>query len=183
MTVADTRRPTVVPGGPIRPQAGHLRGAAAIVGAAITAAVVASVALVVIGQVQWPAFNSSNVTGALTTLGQTVAVVLLLVAAVLSRAGRGGRGAPLLGWIGIAGFATVTLAMPLGATKLYLFGISVDQQFRTEYLTRLTDTHGLADMTYWGLAPTTPPGGSGWAVATPTPSGSRRGRPTSPGRS
>ena len=158
MTVADTRRPTVVPGGPIRPQAGHLRGAAAIVGAAITAAVVASVALVVIGQVQWPAFNSSNVTGALTSLGQTVAVVLLLIAAVLSRAGRGGRGAPLLGWIGIAGFATVTLAMPLGATKLYLFGISVDQQFRTEYLTRLTDTHGLADMTYWGLAPYYPAG-------------------------
>ncbi len=29
--------------------------------------------------------------------------------------------------------------MPLGATKLYLFGISVDQQFRTEYLTRLAD--------------------------------------------
>ena len=158
MTVADTRRPTAVPGGPIRPHAGHVRGAAALVGAAITAAVVASVALVVIGQVQWPAFNSSNVTGALTTLGQTVAVVLLLVAALLSRAGRGGRGVPLLGWIGIAGFATVTLAMPLGATKLYLFGISVDQQFRTEYLTRLTDTHGLADMTYWGLAPYYPAG-------------------------
>ncbi len=35
--------------------------------------------------------------------------------------------------------------MPLGATKLYLFGISVDQQFHSN-LTRLTDT-ALRDMT------------------------------------
>ena len=35
----------------------------------------------------------------------------------------------------LAAFTVVTLGMPLGATKLYLFGISVDQQFRTEYLT------------------------------------------------
>ena len=40
----------------------------------------------------------------------------------------------------LAAFSVVTLGMPLGATKLYLFGISVDQQFRTEYLTRLTDS-------------------------------------------
>ena len=46
--------------------------------------------------------------------------------------------------------------MPLGATKLYLFGISVDQQFRTEYLTRLTDTAALHDMTYFGLPPYLP---------------------------
>ena len=48
--------------------------------------------------------------------------------------------------------------MPLGATKLYLFGISVDQQFRTEYLTRLTDTAALHDMTYFGLPPFYPAG-------------------------
>ncbi len=48
--------------------------------------------------------------------------------------------------------------MPLGATKLYLFGISVDQQFRTEYLTRLTDSAALHDMTYLGLPPFYPPG-------------------------
>jgi galactan 5-O-arabinofuranosyltransferase len=52
----------------------------------------------------------------------------------------------------------VTLAMPLGATKLYLFGISVDQQFRTEYLTRLTDTAAPHDMTYADLPPFYPPG-------------------------
>jgi len=48
--------------------------------------------------------------------------------------------------------------MPLGATKLYLFGISVDQQFRTEYLTRFADSPALRDMTYTGLPPFYPPG-------------------------
>jgi galactan 5-O-arabinofuranosyltransferase len=48
--------------------------------------------------------------------------------------------------------------MPLGATKLYLFGISVDQQFRTEYLTRLADSPALRDMTYAGMPPFYPPG-------------------------
>ena len=58
----------------------------------------------------------------------------------------------------VSAFTVVTLGMPLGATKLYLFGISVDQQFRTEYLTRLTDSPALRDMTYIGLPPFYPPG-------------------------
>ena len=58
----------------------------------------------------------------------------------------------------LSAFTVVTLGMPLGATKLYLFGISVDQQFRTEYLTRLTDSPALHDMTYIGLPPFYPPG-------------------------
>lgn len=58
----------------------------------------------------------------------------------------------------MSAFTVVTLGMPLGATKLYLFGISVDQQFRTEYLTRLADSPALRDMTYLGLPPYYPPG-------------------------
>ena len=58
----------------------------------------------------------------------------------------------------VSAFTVVTLGMPLGATKLYLFGISVDQQFRTEYLTRLADSPALHDMTYQGLPPFYPPG-------------------------
>jgi galactan 5-O-arabinofuranosyltransferase len=65
------------------------------------------------------------------------------------------RGATL---VFLSAFSVVTLAMPLGATKLYLHGISVDQAFRTEYLTRLTDTAGPHDMTYYGLPPFYPPG-------------------------
>ena len=66
--------------------------------------------------------------------------------------------ARLLALVFVSAFSVVTLAMPLGATKLYLFGISVDQQFRTEYLTRFTDSAALHDMTYVGLPPFYPPG-------------------------
>ncbi|SIS22112.1 galactan 5-O-arabinofuranosyltransferase [Williamsia sterculiae] len=129
-----------------------------LVAAAVVAGVVAVVALAAIARVQWPAFPSSNVTGALTTTGQVVAVAVLMVAILSYRARRFGRWVEPLTWLGIAGFTTVTLAMPLGASKLYLFGISVDQQFRTEYLTRLTDSPHLADMTYLGLPPYYPAG-------------------------
>ena len=66
--------------------------------------------------------------------------------------------ARLLALVFVSAFSVVTLGMPLGATKLYLFGISVDQQFRTEYLTRLTDSSSLHDMTYAGLPAFYPPG-------------------------
>ncbi|WP_409437878.1 galactan 5-O-arabinofuranosyltransferase [Mycobacterium sp. SMC-14] len=125
--------------------------------AAALAVVVAVVALMAIARVQWPAYPSSNQLHALTTVGQVCCLAGLAAAAVLWR-----RGRQALGWLAAvvftSAFSVVTLAMPLGATKLYLFGISVDQQFRTEYLTRLTDSPALADMTYLGLPPFYPPG-------------------------
>lgn len=125
--------------------------------AAALAVVVAVVALVAIARVQWPAYPSSNQLHALTTVGQVCCLAGLAAAGWLWR-----RGRRAVGWIAavvfVSAFSVVTLAMPLGATKLYLFGISVDQQFRTEYLTRLTDSPALADMTYLGLPPFYPPG-------------------------
>ncbi|WP_307851869.1 galactan 5-O-arabinofuranosyltransferase [Williamsia sp. CHRR-6] len=157
----------------MRTAAHLLRAIGSVAAAGVVAGVVASVGLYAIAQVQWPAFNSSNVNAALTTLGQTVAIVMLTAAALAARAGRWRHWTGPLSWVGISGFATVTLAMPLGATKLYLFGISVDQQFRTEYLTRFTDTSALADMTYKGLAPYYPAGwfwlGGRYAVLTGQP--------------
>lgn len=121
------------------------------------AVVVAVVALVAIGRVQWPAYPSSNQLHALTTVGQVGCLAGLAAAGLAWR-----RGRRALAWLAAvtftSAFSVVTLAMPLGATKLYLFGISVDQQFRTEYLTRLTDSPALADMTYLGLPPYYPPG-------------------------
>ena len=121
------------------------------------AAVVSIVSLRAIGRVQWPAFPSSNQLHALTTVGQFVCLAALVVAGWLWRRGRRwlaeGTAAVFL-----TAFVVTTLGMPLGATKLYLFGISVDQQFRTEYLTRLTDSAALRDMTYAGLPPFYPPG-------------------------
>ncbi|MET0318129.1 MAG: arabinofuranosyltransferase, partial [Rhodococcus fascians] len=126
--------------------------------AALVAAVVAAVGLFAFSLVEWPAFNSSNVTRALTTLGQVLCVALLATAIVLYRGGTLAWLAKVLTWGGLSGFVTVTLGMPLAATKLYLFGISVDQEFRTEYLTRLTDSPALRDMTYPDIPPFYPAG-------------------------
>ncbi|HVQ49129.1 MAG TPA: galactan 5-O-arabinofuranosyltransferase [Mycobacterium sp.] len=139
-----------------------MRGALAVIGqmavAVVVAVVVAVISLAAISRVQWPAYNSSNQLHALTTVGQFGCLAGLLASGLIWRRGRRllSRALALLF---LSAFSVVTLAMPLGATKLYLFGISVDQQFRTEYLTRLTDTAGPHDMTYFGLPPFYP---SGW---------------------
>jgi galactan 5-O-arabinofuranosyltransferase len=140
--------------------------------AVVVAVVIAVISLVAISRVQWPAYNSSNQLHALTTVGQFGCLAVVLVSGLAWRRGWRAlaRGAAL---VSLSAFAVVTLAMPLGATKLYLFGISVDQQFRTEYLTRLTDTAGPHDMTYYGLPPFYPPGwfwiGGRLATLTGTP--------------
>ncbi|MGW5386966.1 galactan 5-O-arabinofuranosyltransferase [Nocardia sp. NPDC003963] len=126
--------------------------------AAVVAVVVVAVGLVAFSLVQWPAFNSSNVLRALTTVGQVGAAALIAGSIALLRLRRSRWLAKLLSWTGISAFVTVTLGMPLAATKLYLFGISVDQEFRTEYLTRLTDSAALRDMTYADLPPFYPAG-------------------------
>lgn len=138
-----------------------MRNALAIVGqlalAAVLAVVVSVVALTAISRVQWPAYPSSNQLHALTTVGQTACLAALLGVGFLWRRGHQWL-ARIAAPVFLSAFAVVTLGMPLGATKLYLFGISVDQQFRTEYLTRLTDSPQLHDMTYFGLPPFYPPG-------------------------
>ncbi|MEX0581649.1 MAG: galactan 5-O-arabinofuranosyltransferase [Mycobacterium sp.] len=140
--------------------------------ATVVAVVVSVVALVAISRVEWPAFPSSNQLHALTTVGQVSCLIGLAGAGVLWRNGRQWL-ARIGAVVALAAFTVVTLGMPLGATKLYLFGISVDQQFRTEYLTRLADSAELRDMTYAGLPPFYPPGwfwiGGRAAALTSTP--------------
>ncbi|MFC9550750.1 galactan 5-O-arabinofuranosyltransferase [Rhodococcus sp. NPDC056960] len=125
---------------------------------AVVAAVVAAVGLFAFARVQWPAFNSSNVTQAVTTVGQVAAIAGIAVSVLLVGLHRAPRFARLLSWASLSGFVTVTLGLPLAATKLYLHGVSVDQEFRTEYLTRLTDSAALHDMTYADLPPYYPAG-------------------------
>ena len=128
--------------------------------AAAVAVLVSVVALEAISRVEWPAFPSSNQLQALTTVGQVSCLVGLVAMGLLWRRRRGvwPRVARVGASVLLSAFTVVTLGMPLGATKLYLFGISVDQQFRTEYLTRLADSPALRDMTYAGLPPFYPPG-------------------------
>ncbi len=131
----------------------RIRELAELLGAVILGAGLAVAGLRVIDAVAWPAYNTSNVTRALTTLGQALCVLLAVVAVVAHRY-RGWR--TITSWLGAlasAGLVTVSLGMPLGATRLYLHGLTSDQQFRTEYLTRLTSSPHLADMTYAELPP------------------------------
>ena len=130
---------------------GHLIAAMAV------AVAVSVVALIAISRVEWPAFPSSNQLHALTTVGQVGCLVLLLGTGFVWRRGYQWV-ARIAAAVFLSSFTVVTLGMPLGATKLYLFGISVDQQFRTEYLTRLTQSPALHDMTYAGMPPFYPPG-------------------------
>ena len=138
-----------------------MRSALAVLGqmavAVAVAVVVAVISLVAISRVEWPAYNSSNQLHALTTVGQFACLAGLLASGWLWRRGRQWL-ARAFALVFLSTFSVVTLAMPLGATKLYLYGISVDQQFRTEYLTRLADTAAPHDMTYIGLPPYYPPG-------------------------
>lgn len=129
--------------------------------AVLVAAAVAVVSLTAISRVQWPAFPSSNQLHALTTVGQVGCLAGLVAVGWLWRRCARPLGRLLVqlgGLVFVSAFTVVTLGMPLGATKLYLFGISVDQQFRTEYVTRLADSPALRDMTYIGLPPFYPPG-------------------------
>ncbi|MET0898302.1 MAG: galactan 5-O-arabinofuranosyltransferase [Mycobacterium sp.] len=133
------------------------RTAGHMVLAALVAAIVSVFSLAAISRVQWPAFPSSNQLHALTTVGQFVCLSGLFAAGWGWRRGRQ-RLALGTAWVFLPAFVVATLGMPLGATKLYLFGISVDQQFRTEYVTRLADSPALRDMTYANLPPFYPPG-------------------------
>src|SRR3954470_22074519 len=90
--------------------------------AAIAAVLLSAVALIAIGRVQWPAFPSSNQLHALTTVGQFVCLLALLGAGLLWRRGRRLL-AHAIAVVFLAAFTVATIAMPLGATKLYLFGI------------------------------------------------------------
>jgi galactan 5-O-arabinofuranosyltransferase len=152
--------------------AAPIRVAGRMVVAALIAAAVAVASLAAIAQVEWPAYNSSNQLHALTTVGQFGCLAGLFAAGWIHRRGRRLL-AHAASTVFLSAFAVVTLAMPLGATRLYLFGISVDQQFRTEYLTRFADTPALHDMTYYGLPPFYPPGwfwlGGRLAALTGTP--------------
>jgi galactan 5-O-arabinofuranosyltransferase len=125
--------------------------------AGFIAVLVSVISLAAIARVEWPAYPSSNQLHALTTVGQVGCLAGLIGCGWAWRRGRRWV-ARLAALLFVSAFSVVTLAMPLGATKLYLFGISVDQQFRTEYLTRLTDSPALRDMTYFGLPPFYPPG-------------------------
>lgn len=134
--------------------------------ATLLAAVVTVVVLVGFSLVSFPAYGNSNVLRALTVVGQTAAVLVVVCGILAARAGErpGGRAllvrlGKLAAPTGSALLVATTLGIPLAASRLYLHGVSVDQEFRTQFLSRSATSLGLPDMAYADLPSFYP---SGW---------------------
>jgi galactan 5-O-arabinofuranosyltransferase len=108
----------------------------------------------VISSVDLPA--ESNAPTAAVTWTTVGGVALLVVAAVASRLPSWVRS--LLAVVTLTALTTAVLAWPLHGTAWYFGGLVSDQQFRTQYLTRLASDPALADMNYADLPPFYPAG-------------------------
>lgn len=152
---------------------------AAIVGAAILAFAFALVLWMGLKQTNLPAFGPSNVTRAVASA--TIAAVLIVTGFltwlwlrdehqsnprweledVKPRPKWRTALTYLASYLSPAALVVAVLAIPLSATRLYLDGISVDQGFRTQFLTRMADDISLSDMNYIDM-PTFYPAGWFW---------------------
>ena len=135
--------------------------------AAIGGGVLTLAAWFVFKQVSLPAFNTSMVTRGLSTVA-IVATVVLVAGLLYVWIKRGVNGHGPLRWLTLvvaymspALIVIGSLGMPLSATRLWLDGIQVDQVFRTQFLTRMTEQAGYADMNYADM-PTFYPMGWFW---------------------
>ncbi|GAB3911944.1 galactan 5-O-arabinofuranosyltransferase [Kibdelosporangium lantanae] len=118
-----------------------------LLGELVAAALVAGVGSV---GAQWIVARShidvpSFVPAALTSALSAVLVLAVLLVAVRSRFRALGR---VAAWAGLAALTSSVQALMLKGTRFYLFGIGGDQQFRTEYMTRLADGSTTADFAY-----------------------------------
>ncbi|QFQ01558.1 Arabinofuranosyltransferase AftA [Corynebacterium urogenitale] len=124
--------------------------------AGVGAALITVIAWRLFHVVQLPSYNSSFVLRALSTAG--IAMVVVFVALAMWLWLHPPKDRPMDKWLrilvqiiaymGPALLVIATLAVPLSATRLYLDGISVDQGFRTQFLTRMTDNLSWQDMAY-----------------------------------
>ncbi|OEY07552.1 hypothetical protein A0K93_05910 [Corynebacterium sp. BCW_4722] len=131
------------------------------VAAGLAGGILALAAFFILKSVSLPAFNTSMVTRALATAFSCGLLVLAVVVAVLwTRGRRSWLNAAVLALVP-AGLVVTSLGIPLAATRLWLDGIQVDQGFRTQFLSRMTETASHADMSYKGL-PTFYPMGWFW---------------------
>ncbi|MDO4761869.1 MAG: galactan 5-O-arabinofuranosyltransferase [Corynebacterium sp.] len=137
-----------------------------IVAAGIGGAIFTFLCWVLLKTTNLPAFGPSNVMRALSTFGSAVVIGLtsaLMIAWVMDE--KNARAHPrwrrmltyLVAYLSPAGLVVSTIGIPLSATRLYLDGITVDQGFRTQFMTRLTDSWHLSDMNYIDM-PTFYPG-------------------------
>ena len=135
--------------------------AARTVAAGLAGGVIALAAWFVLHKISLPAFNTSMVTRSLATAASFVCIGVGVVLAVLWTKGKKPWISAAMMSLVPAGLVVSSIGIPLGATRLYLDGIQVDQGFRTQFLSRMTENLGHADMAYKGL-PTFYPMGWFW---------------------
>lgn len=117
--------------------------------------------------VSLPAFSTSMVTRALSTAGTALTVLLVGALCVWWVIGSSPRPrwrtwlTTALCYISPALLTLTSIGLPLSASRLWLDGVQVDQVFRTQFLTRVTEASSYADMNYEGL-PTFYPLGWFW---------------------
>ena len=142
----------------------------ALVAAVVAGGLAAFVAWGALHAMSLPAFSTSMVTRAVATA--TSMILIAVTVAVLwmwSRDEASSRTRPrwrriatdFITALAPAGLVVTSLGVPLSATRLYLDGIQVDQGFRTQFLSRMTETLSNQDMNYVGL-PTFYPLGWFW---------------------
>lgn len=167
-SVTPTLRPTASSRGTVR----NITAVIFLISFSVVLGTLASAAfLFITAHTHFPAFGNSHFLRSLTTAGQVMLLFLVLGSMtwahhMRSKVIMGGQhsywsthvGPGLLASLCSAGITTVTLGIPLAATKLYLHGITGDQAFRTQYLTRMADTVVLRDMAYQNLPPFYPAG-------------------------
>ncbi|QGU03507.1 galactan 5-O-arabinofuranosyltransferase [Corynebacterium comes] len=140
--------------------------------AGFAGAVVTLAAWLILRMTSWPAFNTSNMTFALSTavtVATLVSVGALTIAWLLDEqkvtrrqeadGAQPGIRRPrwrvvltyVVAYLSPAALVISTTAIPLSATRLYLDGMQVDQRFRTQFLTRMTETWANQDMNYIDL--------------------------------
>lgn len=135
--------------------------AARTVAAGLAGGVIALAAWFVLHRISLPAFNTSMVTRSLATAASFVCIGVGVVLAVLWTKGKKPWISAAVMTLVPAGLVVSSIGIPLGATRLYLDGIQVDQGFRTQFLSRMTENLGHADMAYKDL-PTFYPMGWFW---------------------
>ena len=135
--------------------------AARTVAAGLAGGVIALAAWFVLHRISLPAFNTSMVTRSLATAASFVCIGVGVVLAVLWTKGKKPWISSAMMSLVPAGLVVSSIGIPLGATRLYLDGIQVDQGFRTQFLSRMTENLGHADMAYKDL-PTFYPMGWFW---------------------
>jgi galactan 5-O-arabinofuranosyltransferase len=64
----------------------------------------------------------------------------------------------VISWVTLSSLGTLPLAIPLHGSRFYLNGLSGDQSFRSQYLTRFAQSPALADMNYADTPPFYPAG-------------------------